>query len=266
MCDALLQTRTIEARKVAPAMTILQIFDDLNARCDKFEHYFPLYEKWFQKFVSKKPKILEIGVQFGGSTEMWLEYFGPGTSVVGVDINPQCSPSEGFEIITGDQGSTEFWKGFSARFGASYFDIIIDDGSHENAHQITTLIETYALLRNDGIYWCEDTHTSYYNGVRVKGGGLGSKDSFIEYTKTMVDLVNQKHTKFALGVGPTPDGPHVRPELLELFGDIQGVHFYDSVVVIEKGVPPEFRRVNSDKTKQPKIGAIGNPAPESFLL
>lgn len=247
-------------------MSILQIFHELDASCDKFQHYFPLYEKWFQKFVGKKPRILEVGVQFGGSAEMWLEYFGTGTSVVGVDIAPQCSPSENFEIVVGDQGSVDFWNTFSDRFGASYFDIIIDDGSHENAHQITTLNETYSLLKNDGIYWCEDTHTSYYNGVRVQGGGLGSKNSFIEYTKTLIDVVNEKHTKFALGVGSTPDGPHVDTDLLNRFRDVQGVHFYDSVVVIEKGIPPEFRRVNSHKARQPQIGGKGNPAPGSFKL
>ena len=31
--------------------------------------------------------VVEIGVQLGGSVEMWREYFGPATRIYGIDIN-----------------------------------------------------------------------------------------------------------------------------------------------------------------------------------
>ena len=72
-------------------MSILEEkFYKLTKRCHKFIHYFELYEKHFEKYVGKSPRILEIGVFGGGSLELWKEYFGPGTTVVGVDKNPQC--------------------------------------------------------------------------------------------------------------------------------------------------------------------------------
>lgn len=217
------------------------IFIELDLQCDKFEHYFPLYEKWFGKFKSKAPKILEIGVQYGGSAEMWRKYFGAGTEIFGIDINPLCSEKDYLKVITGDQGSQKFWMDFKENFPTN-FDIIIDDGSHDNPHQITTLIETYNLLHDGGIYWCEDTHTSYYNNVRVSDGGYLNKKSFIEYTKKLIDVIHSNHTHYAIGVGQT-EGPHVQKELVELYENIQGIHYYDSVVVIEKGPRLEFKRI-----------------------
>jgi DNA-binding transcriptional regulator WhiA len=57
------------------------------------------------------------------------------------------------------------------------FDLIIDDGSHEPAHQILTLEKTFnSLLEDKEIYLCKDVRTSYYKGIRVSGGGLGNLD------------------------------------------------------------------------------------------
>lgn len=220
---------------------IEQIFQQLTRPCDKFEHYFSLYERHLGAFVGKAPRILEVGVQFGGSAEMWRDFFGAGTQVHGVDIERQCNDTDYLHLTLGNQGSDAFWRSHFAG-QAECFDIVIDDGSHDNPHQITTLVNTYHLLKSGGIYWCEDTHTSYYAGVRVRDGGLGNPNSFIEYAKNLVDVLHAPHTAHAIGVGPT-DGPHVPQHLVALYDQMQGVHFYDSVVVIEKGPRLRFQRV-----------------------
>jgi len=52
-------------------MSILEEkFYKLTKRCHKFIHYFELYEKHFEKYVGKSPRILEIGVFGGGSLEI----------------------------------------------------------------------------------------------------------------------------------------------------------------------------------------------------
>jgi hypothetical protein len=224
-----------------------EIFVSLDRSCDKFEHYFPLYERHLSQFVGKAPKILEIGVQYGGSAEMWRKYFGEGTVIHGVDINPLCEQTDYLQLHRGDQGSAAFWDGLG--FPAGTFDIIMDDGSHDNPHQILTLKKTYSLLRDGGIYWCEDTHTSYYYNVRVRDGGYLNKNSFMEYSKNVIDVLNAHHTLYAIGVGPTPNGPHVDSSLLSLFHDIRGMHFYDSIVVLEKGTRLHFQRVILNKSR-----------------
>ncbi len=222
-------------------MKLRDIFDNLELSCDKFEHYFGLYERHLGRFVGKSPMILEIGVQFGGSAEMWNKYFGKGTFVYGVDISPQCNETNYLKLLIGDQGSQEFWmENFSGMY--KYFDIIIDDGSHNNPDQITTLLNCYNLIKDDGVYWCEDTHTSYYFNVRVSDGGCKNKDSFTEFAKNIVDVLSSNHAKEAIGVGPF-DGPRVPPILVSQFDNIQGIHFYDSVIVIDKGPRLKFSRI-----------------------
>ncbi|QQC63009.1 class I SAM-dependent methyltransferase [Paraburkholderia ginsengisoli] len=218
-----------------------EIFNELENGCDKFEHYFDLYEQHFRKYVGRSPRILEIGCQFGGSAEMWRKYFGAGTMVHGVDIAAQCVETDYLKLFVGDQGSHAFWD---AHFGDkhNYYDIVIDDGSHDNPHQITSLLRTYSLLKDGGTYWCEDTHTSYYYKVRVSDGGYKNPHSFTEFCKDVVDVLSSEHTRHAIGVGPI-DGPRVPPSLIAQFDRLQGIHFYDSVIVMNKGPRLKFERV-----------------------
>ena len=84
--------------------------------------------------------------------------------IYGVDIAPKCEETEYLKLFPGDQGSSEFWQN---TFGdkSNFFDIVMDDGSHENRHQIVTLTNIFHMIKDGGIYWCEDTHTSYYYKV-----------------------------------------------------------------------------------------------------
>jgi hypothetical protein len=226
----------------------MSIFKSLERQCDKVEHYFPLYEQWFNRFIGTSPKILEIGVQYGGSSEMWRKYFGKGTVIHGVDIDPRCHSLENdyLTIHIGDQGSTEFWNREFIGNNIDSFDIIIDDGSHENRDQICSLSIVYdKLLKIGGLYWCEDTHTSYYNEVRVSDGGYKNEKSFIEYTKKIIDAIHSRHTRYAIGVGNTPDAPHIPKIFTDIYRTCPGIHYYDSVVVIEKSMPVDFSRVIS---------------------
>tara|TARA_B110000503_G_C7011434_1_gene355861 strand:+ start:92 stop:766 length:675 start_codon:yes stop_codon:yes gene_type:complete len=218
-----------------------EIFNKLEKRSDKFVHYFPLYEKHFEKYIGKKPRILEIGVRGGGSLYMWKEYFGEGTVVHGVDIDAKCSIHadvlKDIHVTIGNGTSKDFWI---REFKGQTFDIIIDDGSHDNPDQIATLLYTYNMLSDGGTYWCEDTHTSYY--TNRTDGGYKNPNSFTEYSKGIIDVLSDHHTRFAIGFGEL-NGPHVNSELLQVYNNIQGIHFYDSIVVLDKGERLTFKRV-----------------------
>jgi hypothetical protein len=58
---------------------------------NKWVHYFPIYERHFQKWINQSLVLFEIGVYKGGSVQMWKRYFGPFATIVGIDINPECS-------------------------------------------------------------------------------------------------------------------------------------------------------------------------------
>ena len=74
----------------------------------KWQHYFEIYERHFTPFRGKAVKVLEIGVYKGGSLAMWRSYFGSGSIIVGLDIDPTCKQFEkafdNIHVRIGDQG------------------------------------------------------------------------------------------------------------------------------------------------------------------
>jgi cephalosporin hydroxylase len=187
---------------------------------NKWHHYFDIYHRHFARFRGRACTILEFGVFHGGSLQMWRHYFGPQSRVIGVDINPRLTDlgEAGIEIVIGDQGDRAFLRELAQRVGP--IDVLIDDGSHRMPHQIATLEELYGAVKPDGVILVEDTHTSYW---REHGGGLRNPNTFMEYAKRLVDELNAWHSRDPHSFAP---GAFTR--------GTRSMHFYDSVVVIEK--------------------------------
>lgn len=191
----------------------------------KWDHYLDVYHRHFEKFRGKPCTIVEIGVYHGGSLQMWRDYFGPQCRVVGVDINPRLVElnEEGIEIHIGDQGDRAFLRELAAKVGP--IDILLDDGGHQMHQQIATVEELYTQIKPEGVILVEDTHTSYW---RAFGGGLRAPYSFMEFAKRLVDELNAWHSQDPHSFSP---GVFTR--------STHSMHFYDSVVVIEKGDHPK---------------------------
>ena len=155
----------------------------------KWLAYFDIYEKLFSDFVGRSPNVLEIGVYRGGSSKMWVQYFGEGTKFLGIDINPDCKKFEniesGIRIEIGSQADPEFLKRIVSEYGP--FDLILDDGSHVCSHQITSFNNLFMEgLKQGGIYMVEDLETNYYDDPGFRDWPL----SFVEFSKMIVDLMN----------------------------------------------------------------------------
>lgn len=201
-----------------PLDFLFQYFDKNNNRLiHKWEHYFPIYEKHFSRFRNKSPKILEIGVFQGGSLQMWKNYFGEGCQIFGLDIDPRCKDfeEENIKILIGSQSDRLFLKTLKEQIG--YVDILIDDGGHTTEQQITSYEELFDLVKENGVYFCEDTHTSYWPDW---GGGYKKSGTFIEYSKNFVDQINSEHCS-EIGFRKFSDS-------------VESISFYDSIVAIEK--------------------------------
>lgn len=199
----------------------------------KWMHYFDIYERYFSKYVNRDVIILEIGVFQGGSLKMWKEYFGSRCRVYGIDINPLCKQFEedGIEIFIGSQSDREFLR--SVKQLIPKVDILIDDGGHTMEQQVVSFEELFEHIKDDGIYLCEDMHTSYWP---VYGGGYQRKGSFVEFTKQLVDQLNAWHSKDpALSVNVFTRTAYA-------------MHYYDSVLVIEKQAmqPPAHKRTGKE--------------------
>jgi hypothetical protein len=95
----------------------------------------------------------------------------------------------------------------------------------------------YPTLSSSGVYIVEDLHTAY---SADKGGGLGTPSSFIETCKGLIDELHAEHTD-----GRLPATEFTRSTL--------SVHFYDGLVVFERG-----RHLPG---KSVVAGGIGRPNP-----
>ena len=186
----------------------------------KWKHYFPIYERHFRDFVYKPVTFIEIGCGRGGSLQMWKRYFGPHARIVGIDILPECKEFEEdqIEIRIGAQQDRQFLENVIAEFGAP--DIVLDDGSHVMSHVIASFQFLYPRVAKNGVYMVEDLHTAYWEEYE---GGLRKPTTFIELSKNLLDELNADHSRGALV--PT-----------EFTQTTLSMHFYDSVVVFEKGL------------------------------
>lgn len=165
-------------------------------------------------------RLLEIGVQSGGSARVWRQYYGNKLAYTGLDINPASkrteNATENIYIEIGSQTNLTLLQEICEKHGP--FDIIIDDG----AHTFTT-IETSFLymfpnslcLESNGVYATEDIHTM--NMAQFNSGNIPNIYS---------NVLTSMHQYW----GSKMNGKY------SVFGGIvTEMHMYDSLVFVMKG-------------------------------
>lgn len=118
------------------------------------------YNDYFYKFKTSKINILEIGIYQGSSLKLLEEYF-PNATIYAIDINKEYVNKKYGEQIKTYHCSQDNFEEIDRIFKEIKFDIIIDDGSHQTIHQHKSLGHMFSYLNKNGIYICEDLHTSY---------------------------------------------------------------------------------------------------------
>lgn len=211
----------------------------------KWRHYFEIYDRHFSRYRGAAVNVLEIGVFHGGSLQMWKDYFGPRATIHGVDINPNSMllEEERVKILIGDQADKSFLRRLVADLPR--IDIPIDDGGHTMKQQKNTFEVMFPHIADDGVYVCEDLHTSYW---REYGGGYRRRGSFIERSKGLIDSLNAWHSRSG------------RLAVSDLTKSMHGLHFYDSMLVIEKRrmEPPSEVRTGVERVEpHHRYGAAG---------
>lgn len=198
----------------------------------KWTNYFDIYERHLSPFRGQPIVMLEIGVCEGGSLRMWRSYFGDAATLIGVDINEACRAfaDTRIHIEIGDQQNPAFLERLAATYGP--FDIVLDDGGHTMRQQIVTIETLFPHVKEGGVFIVEDTHTSYWPGF-----GIATSESFMDYTKRLVDAVNG----WFIVSGRQPVTTWTRT--------VRGLHVYPSVVVLDKGVVVEPRLVRSGEER-----------------
>jgi hypothetical protein len=176
-------------------------------------HYTPHYQRHLGHLRSRPIRLLEIGIggydsvtSGGGSLRMWRDYFLRG-EIHGLDIFEKRIDEPRIHTHRGDQSDVAFMTQLAREHGP--FDVIIDDGSHVNAHvraSFTALFHDH--LRPCGIYVIEDMATAY--DPTLGGGPPGHPETSVELVKSLVDDVM------------------LNPQL------VASVHVYEQIAFIEK--------------------------------
>jgi hypothetical protein len=207
----------------------LKFFNKNNKKdLHKWLHYFNIYEENFSKFKKKKITILEIGIAKGGSLRMWKNYFSSDSTIIGIDINPDCKKFEKDNIKTyiGNQTDVNFLSSVIKDIDKP--DIIIDDGGHTSNQQIISFNYLFGHLNDKGIYLVEDTHASYHSDFQDRQDGF----TFMDYAKSLADKLNLWYQYY--------DYKIYKKEIIEKINmpyftkNTYKISFYNSMVVFEK--------------------------------
>lgn len=192
----------------------MQTLESFNHHSRKLPAYYQYYDRHFESRRMDTKKLLEIGIQYGGSLEMWAKYF-PKAEITGADIDPLCKIHQKGKITVkiGDQTDEKFLSQFTN------FDIIIDDGGHTMKQQQVSFKTLFPLLNPGGIYVIEDLHTSYW-------------PEFFDATETMMDSLSKMTHAVNIEASKHVRAKDLKQKVPAL--EIEEMHFYQSLCFIYK--------------------------------
>ena len=123
---------------------------------DTCHNYTPAYHELLGHRREQVRRVLEVGVNAGSSLRMWAEYF-PAAQVIGLDIRPEVLfTADRIRCYLADQGNAGSLRAAVEAAGGGGFDLIVDDGSHEDHHQVITAETLLPYLAPGGVYVIED--------------------------------------------------------------------------------------------------------------
>ena len=210
---------------------------------DKWSLYFNEYDRILDEYRNKPVRLLEIGIQNGGSLEIWSTYFPNAKKLVGCDINPDCArlsyEDPRIVVVVGDVNSDAAQVAVLGH--APAFDVIIDDGSHRSSDIVKTFARYFPHLADGGVFVVEDLHCSYWQEFE---GGLFDPFSSITFFKRLADVVSHEHWGIEKARADILSGliakygSQIDEEALQ---HVHSVEFINSMCVIRKDEPVRNR-------------------------
>lgn len=213
-----------------PASEFLELFRDCERPTAKHDTYFAIYDELFAPYKGKDITFVEIGILGGGSLEVWKKFFGSGSRIIGIDLNPALRDElakDGFEVHIGDQADPAFWRDFYAKVGK--IDVLLDDGGHTNAQMWTTFLATLEHVNDGGLVVTEDTHASF-----MRGFGNPSDESYISRLMACVAAIGYRSS--SIDDLDRRAGLFTRTSKLlrgsKITSLVHSIRFYESIVAV----------------------------------
>jgi len=187
-------------------MDLDEIFNRYGTDKDR-NGYTHVYHAIFKSLRNSPLDILEVGIgtmipgvrssmlgyslpgyRPGGSLRAWRDYF-PQAKIHGMDVQPDTQFTEDrIETYLCDSTSAADVSALLERAPHLMFDAIIDDGSHLDEHQLSTLRNLFPRVKNGGYYIIEDIYpgsgilTNHWEQVRAI---IGSAFVFVTAAKNL---------------------------------------------------------------------------------
>ena len=220
--------------------SLLELYREHQGKVsDKWSLYLSEYDRLFSIYRHKPVRILEIGIQNGGSLEIWSKYFLQANTLIGCDINVDCAKltydDSRIKVVIGNANNDATETKILTH--SPSFDLIIDDGSHTSSDIVKSFARYFCRLNQGGLYITEDLHCSYWNDFE---GGLYSPYSSMAFFKKIADVINHEHWGIE----------NERKQILQVFSEhfsiefdefnleqIHSVEFINSICVVHKCLP-----------------------------
>jgi len=157
--------------------------------------YTPQYHALLSPLRKSTKLVLEIGVgniplmrsitgekyKPGASLRMWRDYF-PNAQIIGCDILPEVVfTAKNIATFVADQsnvGSLETLISNVKKF-EEFADLIVDDGSHNENHQVISFKTLWKLVKPNGIYIIEDISMTFFDRIKNLPVEFNFKDAEI---------------------------------------------------------------------------------------
>lgn len=210
---------------------------------DKWSIYFNEYDRILGAYRNKPVRLLEIGIQNGGSLEIWSKYFPHAQKLVGCDINPDCTglsyEDPRIAVVVGDVNSDAAQAAVLGH--APLFDVILDDGSHRSSDIVKSFARYFPHLTDDGVYIAEDLHCSYWEDFE---GGLFDPFSSITFFKRLADVISHEHWGIEKNSADILSGFFSKYGFqmdAEALQNVHSVEFINSMCIVRKAKPEQNR-------------------------
>ena len=191
----------IKEREESTTDSLPYIWENYACDSDKgsCHSYIEVYDELFSPFRHKEMNFLEIGIFHGASLNMWRRYFTKAL-IYGLDINPHILPdmlvryAEQFvyPILNEDAYTFDMIDKLMDLTDGQGFDLIVDDGSHIESHQLFVLREYGKLLNPGGIMVIEDIQLFFPNGHKELLDNLITAMDTVDYDYVKYETMDRR--------------------------------------------------------------------------
>jgi glycosyltransferase involved in cell wall biosynthesis len=223
--------------------TLVELYQEHHGKSsDKWSIYLSSYHDILSSLKPNQVSFLEIGVQNGGSLDIWNKYFPDAKCIIGCDIDENCAnlvyEEEKIKVVIGNSSTVEIKEKIKAI--ASSLTVAIDDGSHDSSDIIKSFLLYFPLIEDGGYYIIEDLHCSYWQSFE---GGLYDPYSSMAFLKKLADIPNHEHWGIQKSERDylKPFYQHYRCEDFDSvdYTQIHSVQFINSLCIIKKKTSKE---------------------------